>query len=56
MSVDIEWSKDHVLAICHYMLILSKAYVGMVNLRPDGVIRGKQRIVGWEGQGIIVES
>jgi hypothetical protein len=28
---------------------LLEAYVGMVNLRLGGAIRGKQRIIGWEG-------
>jgi hypothetical protein len=31
MSVDTEWSKDHVLEIGPYTLILLEAYVVMVN-------------------------
>jgi hypothetical protein len=50
MSVDAEWLKDHVSAIGPYTLILLEAYVDLVNLRPGGAIRGKQRTVGWEGQ------
>jgi hypothetical protein len=36
MSIDAEWSKDHVLVIGLYTLLLLEAYVGMVNLRPGG--------------------
>jgi hypothetical protein len=32
MSEDVEWSKDHVLAIGPYTLILLEAFDGMVNL------------------------
>jgi hypothetical protein len=34
-----------------YTLIWLEAYVGMVNLRLGGVLRGKQRTVGSEGRG-----
>jgi hypothetical protein len=50
MSVEVEWSKDHVSAIGPYTLLLLEAYVGMVNLRPSEARRGKRRTVGWEGQ------
>jgi hypothetical protein len=33
MSVDTEWSKDHVLVIGPYTLILLEAYVVMINWR-----------------------
>jgi hypothetical protein len=46
MLADVEWSKEHVWEIGPYTLILLKAYVGMVNLRPGGALREKQRIVG----------
>jgi hypothetical protein len=32
MSVDVEWSKDHMLVIGPYTLILLEAYVGMAIL------------------------
>jgi hypothetical protein len=49
MSVDVESSKDHMSVIGPYTLLLFKTYIGMVNLRPGGTIRKKQRIVSWEG-------
>jgi hypothetical protein len=49
MSVDAESSKDHMSMIGPYTLLLFKAYIGMVNLRPGEAIREKQRIVSWEG-------
>jgi hypothetical protein len=50
MSVEAEWSKDHVSAIGSYTLILLEAYVGMVTLRPGGARRGKRRTISWEGR------
>jgi hypothetical protein len=52
MLVHAEWSKDHVLVIGPYTLILLEAYVGMVNWRLSGAHRGKRRIIGWEGRGV----
>jgi hypothetical protein len=49
MSVDAEWSKDNVLAIGPYTLIMLEAYIGIVNLRPGGACRGKRSTIGWEG-------
>jgi hypothetical protein len=46
MLVDVEWSKDHVLAIGPYILILLEAYVGMTNLRSGKARRGKRRTAG----------
>jgi hypothetical protein len=43
VSVDTEWSKDHMLVIGPYTLILLEVYVGMVNWRPGGAIGGKWR-------------
>jgi hypothetical protein len=51
MSVDVEWSKDHVSVIGPYTLLLLEDYVGMVNLRPGGARKEKQWTIGWEGQG-----
>jgi hypothetical protein len=36
MPVDAKWSKYYMLAIGPYTLILLKAYVDMVSLRPTG--------------------
>jgi hypothetical protein len=47
--VDAKWSEDHVSVIGPYILILLEVYVGMVNYRPDGVLRWKVKTVGWEG-------
>jgi hypothetical protein len=33
-------------------LLLRLIYVEIVNLRPGRVIRGKRRIVGWEGRRV----
>jgi hypothetical protein len=41
MSVDVEWSKGHVLMIGPYTLILLDAYVIMVNWRSGGALREK---------------
>jgi hypothetical protein len=49
--VEIEWHRGYSAAKC-FTLKLLEAYVVHVNLRPRGVIRGKQRTVGWEGWGV----
>jgi hypothetical protein len=51
MSVDVEWSKGHMSVIGPYTLTCWMVLLRMVNLRPDGALREKQRIVGWEGRG-----
>jgi hypothetical protein len=33
------------------LILLLEVYIENVNLRPDGAIRGKRRIIGWEGRG-----
>jgi hypothetical protein len=33
------------------LILLLEVYIENVNLRPDGAIRGKGRIIGWEGRG-----
>jgi hypothetical protein len=52
VSVDTEWSKDHMLVIGPYTLILLEVYVGMVNWRPGGAHRWKVETIGWEGRGV----
>jgi hypothetical protein len=47
-----EWSEDHVATIDS---LNSKPWlVGLwLNWRPDGALRWKEDIIGWEGQGVI---
>jgi hypothetical protein len=51
MSVDAEWSKDHISVIGPYTLILLEVYIGMVNFRPGGPV-GESRgpSVGKDGK------
>jgi hypothetical protein len=46
VSVDTGWSKDHVLVIGPYALILLEVYVGEVNWRPGGALRWKVETIG----------
>jgi hypothetical protein len=51
MSIDAEWSEGYVLAIGPFTHLL-EVIVEMVNLSPGGALRGKRRIIGYEGRGV----
>jgi hypothetical protein len=50
VSVDAEWSKDHVSAICAYTLLFF-GYHCWIKWRPGRAIRGISGTLGREGQG-----